>query len=424
VSSSAVMLDGIPALREESPASVDELAEVVKRAAASAEPMSPRGGGTKMHLGNGLRSAAVVIHTGGISGVVEYEPDNMTVSVLAGTRLEELQTVLQSRRQFLPLDPPVPGTATLGGIVACNTSGPLRFRYGTAKDMLLGVRIVHSDGTRSKAGGKLVKNVTGYDMCKLYTGSLGTLGILTELTFKVQPISESSATVLAVYRSLDSLLQAEQDCLSEGLLPDAIEGWNAPAFAPLGPTSGSMPWVLMVRFGEVKPAVAWQVAKLREIVERGGAEVLQLLEGEASESLWQTAASLRESVAGNEVALVKCCVLHRSTAETARRMDNLAEQLGATLSLYCHAGTSILYGRFLWPDERPQAVELRRGLEELREYCTSVGGHAVIERASPAVKAGIDVWGYDAPALAIMRKIKREFDPDGLLNPGRFVGGI
>jgi glycolate oxidase FAD binding subunit len=424
VSSSAVMLHGIPALREESPASVDELAEVVKRAAALAEPMSPRGGGTKMHLGNGLRSAAVVIHTAGISGVVEYEPDNLTVSALAGTRLEELQTVLRSRKQFLPLDPPFPGIATLGGIVACNTSGPLRFRYGTVKDMLLGVRIVHADGTRSKAGGKLVKNVTGYDMCKLYTGSLGTLGILTELTFKVQPISESSATVLAACNSIDSLLQAVQDCLSQGLLPDAIEGWNAPAFAPLGPTSGSAPWVLMVRLGEVRPAVEWQVARLREIVARAGAEVLQLLEGEASESFWQTAASLRESVAGKEAALAKCSVLHRSTAETARRMENLAGQLGATLSLYCHAGTSVLYGRFLWTDEHPNPAELKRGLEELREHCISAGGHAVIERASPAVRAGIDVWGYEAPALAIMRKIKHQFDPDGLLNPGRFVGGI
>jgi len=386
--------------------------------------MSARGGGTKMHLGNTLRSAPVVIHTGGLSAVVEYEPDNLTVSALAGTRLDELQHVLRGRRQFLPLDPPAAAVATLGGIVACNTSGPLRFRYGTIKDMLLGVKILHADGTRTKAGGKLVKNVTGYDMCRLYAGSLGTLGILTELTFKVHPLPESSATLLAAYRSLDAVLEAKQGCLSAGLLPDAIEGWNSSAFASLGPAATSMPWILIVRFGEVRPAVSWQVARLREIVARGGGEVLQLLEDESSERLWQIAASLRETAEGMETALIKCCVLHKSIHEAAHRMESLAERLGAQLSVYCHAGACILYGRYVWQDTRPEPPELRGELEELRKYCVSAGGHAVIERASPAVKDGIDVWGYDAPALEIMRRIKREFDPKGLLNPGRFVGGI
>jgi glycolate oxidase FAD binding subunit len=424
VTSSAGMADGHPVLRGESPASIDELAEAVKRAAASAEPMSATGGGTKLHLGNPFRSAPVMIHTGELAGIVEYEPDNMTVSALAGTRLEDLQKVLRGRRQFLPLDPPAAESATLGGLVACNTSGPLRFRYGTIKDMLLGVKILHADGTRTKAGGKLVKNVTGYDMCRLYTGSLGTLGIFTELTFKVHCLSESGATLLASYRSLDALLQARQDCLSAGLLPDAVEGWSSSAFAPLGTADVSTRWTLMVRFGEVRPAVAWQVARLREVVGRSGGEVLQLLEDESSDSFWRVAASLRETAEGTETVLVKCCVLHESAHEAALRMERLAGRLGAQLSVYCHAGTCVLYGRLVWHDARPEPRELRRELEDLRRYCVSAGGHVVIERASPAVKDGIDVWGYDAPALEIMRRIKREFDPKGLLNPGRFVGGI
>ena len=424
MTSSAALIDGLPALREEFPSSVDELAEAVKRAAASREPMSATGGGTKLHIGNPLRSAPVVIHTGSLSGVVEYEPDNMTVSALAGTRVDELQKVLRAQRQFLALDPPAAERATLGGLVACNTSGPLRFRYGTINDVLLGDKILHADGTRTKAGGKLVKNVTGYDMCRLYTGSLGTLGVFTELTFKVHPLSDSSATLLASYRSLDSLLQAKQDCFTAGLLPDAVEGWNSSAFAAFGRASTPAPWVLMVRFGEVRPAVTWQAAKLREIVAHSGGQVLQLLEEEASEGFWQSAASLRETCEGTETAMVKCCVLHRSANEAALRMERLAARLRARLSVYCHAGACVLYGRFVWDEALPQPLELRCGLEELRKYCVSAGGHAVIERASPAVKDGIDVWGYEAPALEIMRRIKREFDPNALLNPGRFVGGI
>ncbi len=424
MTSSAALFDGLSVLREEFPSSVDELAEAVKRAAASKEPMSATGGGTKLHIGNLLRSAPVVIHIGALSGVVEYEPDNMTVSALAGTPLGELQKVLRARRQFLPLDPPAAEAATLGGLLACNTSGPLRFRYGTVKDTLLGVRILHADGTRTKAGGKLVKNVTGYDMCRLYAGSLGTLGIFTELTFKVSPLPETNATLLASYRDLDSLLQAKQDCLTAGLLPDAVEGWSSSAFAPLGTAAPPAPWLLMVRFGDVRPAVEWQGSRLREIVARTEGQTLEWLENEASERFWQSASSLRETSEGTETAVIKCSVLHRSTSEAALRMARLADRLGARLSVYCHAGACVLYGRFVWNEARPQPLELRRELEDLRKYCVSAGGHAVIERASQAVKEGIDVWGYEAPALEIMRGIKREFDPNGLLNPGRFVGGI
>jgi glycolate oxidase FAD binding subunit len=424
VTSSAALLDGLSVLREEFPSSVDELAEAVKRAAASKEPMSATGGGTKLHIGNPLRSAPVVIHTDALSGVLEYEPDNLTVSALAGTRLGELQKVLRARRQFLPLDPPAAEAATLGGLLACNTSGPLRFRYGTIKDILLGIRILHADGTRTKAGGKLVKNVTGYDMCRLYAGSLGTLGIFTELTFKVSPLPETGATLLASYRDLDSLLQARQNCLTAGLLPDAVEGWNSSAFAPLGTAAPPAPWLLMVRFGDVRPAVEWQRSRLREIVARTGGRTLEWLENEASERFWQSASSLRETIEGTETAVIKCSALHRSTSEAALRMARIADRLGARLSVYCHAGACVLYGRFVWNEARPQPLELRRELEDLRKYCVSAGGHAVIERASRAVKEGIDVWGYEAPALEIMRRIKREFDPNGLLNPGRFVGGI
>ncbi len=424
MTSSATLIDGLPVLREEFPSSIDELAEAVTRAAALREPMTAMGGGTKLHIGNPLRSAPVVIHTGDLSGVVEYEPDNMTISALSGTRLGDLQRVLRTRRQFLALDPPAADAATLGGLVACNTSGPLRFRYGTVKDMLLGIKVLHADGTRTKAGGKLVKNVSGYDMCRLYTGSLGTLVVFTELTFKVHPIPESSATLLAAYRSLDSLIQARQGCLAAGLLPDAVEGWNSPALAALGPAVSQVPWALMVRFGEVRPAVAWQVAKLRDIIADSGGEVLQLLEDEASERFWQSAASLRETSEGTETLLVKCCVLHRSAGEAALRMERLAGRLGARLSVYTHAGACVLFGRFVWDAVPPQPLELRHELEALRRYCVAAGGHAVIERASAEVKDGIDVWGYEAPALAIMQGIKREFDPNGLLNPGRFVGGI
>ncbi len=417
-------IDEIPVEREEAPSSADELSRVLKHASETATPLVPVGGGTKLHLGNPPRSARLAVRTGRLRGIVEYEPDNMTVSALSGTPLQELQDVLREKGQFLPLDAPRPAEATIGGLVACNTSGPIRFRYGTIRDFLIGVKIVHADGVRTKAGGKLVKNVTGYDMCKLYTGSLGTLGILSELTFKVQPRQEAAASVILSYPSPQSALEATQAFLRAELLPDAMELWNAPALE--GITDEPMPaaWILMIGLSEVIPAVRWQVSRLKEVLAATGGTLLRELDSVDSESWWQRAASAREISLEGEEAAVKCSVMYQSTAETVLRMEEMGGRLGARLRIYCHAGSYVVYGRYQWATAGPTPETLRGELETLRAYCAARAGHMVVERVRPAVKAGFDVWGYDAPALEIMRRIKQQFDPKGILNPGRFVGGI
>ena len=422
-----IAIDGISPGREETPATPEELSRVMKDAFNGGLSVIPVGGGTKLHLGNSPRSAELAIRTSRLTGIVEYEPDNMTVSVLCGTTLLELQMVLKASNQFLPLDPPHASRATLGGIVACNSSGPIRFRYGTIRDMLIGVKIVHADGTPTKAGGKLVKNVTGYDMCKLYTGSLGTLGILSELTFKVQPRTDSMATVFLAYPSITLALEATQLFMKSDLLPDAMEAWNREALLPLSDFSGSTqsPWVLMIRFGEVEPAVQWQLERLKEIAPGSGGEVVNVLSMEQSEQFWEKASSAREAADAREETLVKCSVLYRSVPETARQLLDTGARLGAHTMLYCHAGTFVLYARYLWETGRKRnSGELREAFRALRSFCQAEGGHAVVEKTSPEVKNGFDIWGYDGSALQIMRRIKEEFDPKGLLNPGRFVGGI
>lgn len=423
----SIEFDGYTLLEEETPGSPEELSEIVKDAFQSGKVMTPVGGGTKLHLGNLPRAAQLAVRSCRLSGVVEYEPDNMTVSVLAGTPLNQLQEALSQGNQFLPLDPPHPSQATVGGIVSCNSSGPLRFRYGTVRDLLIGVKLVHADGTATKAGGKLVKNVTGYDMCKLYTGSLGTLGILSELTFKVQPRSESVATLFVAYPSIKTALEAAQLFLRSDLLPDAIEAWNREALESLrlSWSRDERPWVLMLRFGEVEAAVRWQVERLKDAVSKTEGEVLGVLALQESLEFWESAASAREAQNAREEALVKCSVLYQSTAETVRRMEEAGKELGARTALFCHAGTYIIYGRYRWESPDAPAPELmRQVLSSLRAHCVSLGGHMVVEKVRSEVKNGFDIWGYEAAALEIMRRIKHEFDPRGLLNPGRFVGGI
>ncbi len=418
------LVDDIPVECEEAPGSTAELREAAARAFSAGTVMLPVGGGTKLHLGNLAPRGAVAIRTSGLRGIAEYEPDNMTVSVRAGTPLAEVQEVLAGQGQFIPLDPPDPKRATLGGLVSCNTSGPLRFRYGTMRDFLLGVRVVHADGTETKAGGKLVKNVTGYDMCKLYTGALGTLGIVAEATLKVMPLTEDATTVVLGCDTFGAALETAQSLLRADLLPEALEAWNGAAFSRTASGRAAAPWVLMIRLGDTSPAVRWQAGRALEIAAAGSRAVLLELGAQESRLFWQGAAGAREAPAGGQEARVKCSVVHRAAADVAQRMQEMADSLRARLEVYCHAGTYVLYGRYLWEDGAPASDALRAGLAVLRRRCAGSGGHMVVETVRPEVKAGFDVWGYDAPALEIMRRIKREFDPQALLNRGRFVGGI
>jgi len=424
VAATILEIDGVDVSGEETPESPQELARIMKEVHDAGKPMAAVGSGTKLHLGNPLRAACVAMRTRRLSGIVEYEPDNLTVSVLAGTPLRELQETLRAHNQFLPLDPPLAERATLGGIVACNSSGPLRFRYGTVRDMLIGIGIVHADGTATKAGGKLVKNVSGYDMCKLYAGSLGTLGIFSDLTFKVQPRSDAVATVMLGYASLRQAFEATQALLRADLAPDTLEALSGAAFAQLTGDAPVAPWILLVRFGESDCAVRWQVDSLRGIASASGGTIANALGTKESEEFWQRAASARESCDSDEPLLVKCSVMYKSAPDTGQFMADLGDRLQARTLLYCHCGSYILYGRYEWPQGACSAEALLREIAALRRYCAAAGGHAVVEKIRSDVKRSLDVWGYEGQAIDLMRRIKNEFDPNGLLNPGRFVGGI
>lgn len=417
-------IDGVPIEREAMPQSVEELSHAVQQACAHDWSMVAVGGGTQLHLGNPPRSARLALHTGELRGVVEYEPGNLTVSVRAGTILQELQDLLGRENQFLPLDPPHAERATIGGLLATNASGPIRFRYGTARDLLLGIQVIHADGSRTRAGGKLVKNVTGYDMCKLYIGSLGTLGIISELTFKVQPKSEAIATAMLAYPTLRAALEATQTFLRADLMPDALEAWNGAAFEAIAEGVEDAPWVLLIRFGETDAAVRWQLDRLRELVSSEGGSILNILGTSESEIIWRRAASAREPSAEGADLWLKVSVLHQSITDMERRMVELGERLQARTLLFCHAGTSILYSRYHWARNECECGEMASAIVDLRRHCAAIGGHLVVEKIRPEAKRGLDVWGYETPALELMRRVKRQFDPKGLLNPGRFVGGI
>ena len=216
-------IDGVAAQRRIAPTSAAELAEAVHAADQAGQAVAPVGGGTQLELGMPPARLDVVIETTALDRVVEYEPADLTITVEAGIRFSRLQSLLAEQGQFLALDPPAEDDATLGGLIATNASGPLRFAYGTARDLVIGTRVANPDGALTRAGGRVVKNVAGYDLNKLYIGSLGTLGIIVELSLKLAPIPPASASVIAQFADLDGVRGVLNAVVHSPLSPLAVE---------------------------------------------------------------------------------------------------------------------------------------------------------------------------------------------------------
>src|SRR5919201_4924094 len=198
-------IDGLHPISRSTPSSAAELAEALHAADSAGQAVIPYGGGTQLDLGMPPTRADLLLETGQLHRVVEYEPADLTVTVEAGMRFGELQRLLGDNGQFLALDPPADAEASIGGLIATNASGPLRFSYGTARDLVIGTRVANPDGTLTHAGGRVVKNVAGDHLNKLYIGSLGTLGIIVELSFKLAPVPPVMSTALGSFGSLDDV---------------------------------------------------------------------------------------------------------------------------------------------------------------------------------------------------------------------------
>ena len=400
-------VDGLAPRWLAAPTTVEQLAQVVARAHAEQLSVIPRGNGGHLDHGCPPRRVDVVLDLRRLDTVIEHNPDDLTVSVQAGMTAGALATRLSSHRQALPLDPPGFRARTLGGIAATQASGPLRLRYGTMRDLLLGVRFVQADGVLTWGGAKVVKSVTGYDVPKLMVGSLGTLGVLVELTLRLHPVPDTEATWLATFSSTE----AGQDCvamvLDSSLQPNRLEMLDERSLAACGLTPAAA--ALAVSFATVEPAVRAQGAALGALVARAGGHL-----DSADASLW---AAYDRVVSGAGAVVLRIGTvpsrLVGTFAETRRALD------GAAVA-GC-AGLGALRARVDGHD----VAALARGIERLREFVADVDGGVMIERGPRALREAIDPWGpVPAPALAVMRAIKHEFDPAGVLNRGRFVAGL
>jgi glycolate oxidase FAD binding subunit len=392
------------------PSIAEELKSVITRAYSNGWGVVPCGSGTKLGWGGMSKGVDLVVSTERLNRVVEHAVGDLTVTVEAGVKFADLQEILLKTGQFLPLEPAYPQEATIGGIVATADSGSWRQRYGGVRDMLLGISFVRSDGQIAKAGGRVVKNVAGYDLMKLFTGSYGTLGILTEVTLRVYPVQEAAATVVLTGEK-EAIASATKTLLASALTPTAVDLLSTKLITQLGFGQGMG---LMVRFQSVTDSVKEQSSRLLEVGQQLGLQ--GTLYTDANEAnLWQ---SLQEQIwtAPHQPAITcKIGVLPTAAVTTLTQLDTLTSSTGLG---FIHAGSGL--GRLRLD---PAAVTPETILE-MRRHCQAQSGFLTVLEAPISLKQQLDVWGYNSSALNIMSQIKQQFDPKNLLSPYRFVGGI
>ena len=408
------------------PENEDQIADVLCLADEHDATVFPRGGGSHMRLGATPERVDVVLSIERLRRQLAYEPGDMTTTVQAGMPLTELQGALGAQSQFVALDPPATAATTLGGVIATNASGPRRLLYGTARDVVLGISVATADGARTKAGGRVVKNVTGYDLTKLYIGSLGTLGVVLELTFKVHPLPPGEATIGIACAGHADILPVLNALLRLPLRLSSLELLNAPALAAMQASSGvTMPtssYLFLARLEGDAAVIVSQKQRagdaLRTLSLSAPADIHAMpAQSEEQKHLWSSLAA-------------QAFMPDTVTAKVGLRITDVGafcaevEALPADPPwlLHAHAGNGIVSVQIPIADGNEETLLAQ--VQALDACVARRNGHRVIERAPVAVKRRCEVWGPVGDNFAVMQALKASYDPRRRLNPGRFIGGL
>ncbi len=395
-------------------AGVAELSSAIAASADEGRPIYPVGGGTSLTLGAAVSQPGTILSLRRLNRLVDYPSGDLTISVEAGMTMGQLAQHLSTENQRLPIDVARADTATVGGVVAANLSGPRRYRFGTVRDYLLGLTAIDGTGKSFSAGGRVVKNAAGYDLTRLMIGSLGTLGVITQATFMVRPKPEKSALAaiwLPALNRADTVLQAlDAKCL-EPTAVELVAGHKPPAAL-----SVQAPASLWIGVEGDAAEVQWKLDGLGRFCRDQALEVAIHDNPEATQAIWQALTDHGSIVPADplDTALtVEVTVLPSKSAILAERLLEWNQQL----SIHCHAGSGVLVVRTACePDQACHvAAEIRRRAGEL-------GGQAAVTAWPPESRMDQQtVWGPPGGQLRVMQRIKRQFDPRGILNPGRFI---
>jgi len=421
------------------PGSAEEVAEIIRMAAAEKLAVIPCGARTKLRIGMPPARYDLALDMTRLDRVVAYDPDDLTLSVEPGLKLAKLLPQLASHKQTLPLALPYASSTTVGGAISSGVDSPLRQGYGTARDFVLGIEFVTGEGIAAKSGGRVVKNVAGYDLHKLLIGSLGTLGVITRVNFRTFPLPASRG-FLASFPGFEGALELRSRIASSPLQPltlDIISPEVAQLFAkrtpttletelgPTGPWLSTSEWTLAAGIGGSATVLERQAKDLTQMAEEARATTTDVLDDAARPLFW---GRLREAIP---------MLLEEEPSTTILRIGALPTAAGIVLEgvqraaearrLRCATivrGTGTIYAALT-------AYEGVAPLESVTGTCIRVfdlagglGGHASVPWCPTELKDRLNVWGSPRGDIELMRRLKQAFDPHGILSPGRFVGGL
>ncbi|MCY4026008.1 MAG: FAD-binding oxidoreductase [Acidobacteria bacterium] len=392
--------DGVQPRLMAEPATPEEFAAALAWASSEGLRVLVAGGRTKLDWGAGSGPIDLLLSTARLHRVVEHRHGDLTATVEAGATLAAVNAALAARGQRLPWDPPWPERATIGGIVATNDSGPRRHGHGAPRDSIIGVTMARADGRAARAGGIVVKNVAGYDLSRLLTGSFGCLGVVLTATFKLAPAPPASRTLEVTVDSLEAAAPIAADLATAPLTPTAIE-------------VASPPVRLLVRFESVAASVSEQAEAARAVV---GARGVAAIHADADEQAVWARHAAHWSAPGT---LLKLATVPAELFPTLVWLRGRAAGAGSELAAAGRAGLGVVDLRLDGPLEAQAEV-----VTELRARLPVGRGSAVIRRGAPELRSEVGAWGPIGDALPVMQAIKRRFDPAGLLNPGRGPGGL
>ncbi|MCD4715137.1 MAG: FAD-binding oxidoreductase [Desulfobacterales bacterium] len=439
------------------PGNTKEVSGVVKLASRENLAIVPRGSGTKMCLGNPPKRLDLVVCVSRMNHMIDVDTSNLTITVEAGVKFRDIQARLATQEDrcylplddlttvadevicsdrshsgcFLPMDPSHANEATIGGIIAANSSGPRRLLYRLPRDSILGVRMVAPTGEILGSGGKTVKNVSGYDVSKLAVGSMGSLGILCEMTFKLLPLPEKMETLLISFGSFSDTSDFVEGLFETTLLPASVDVMNRRAYSHLRmdgiPDFGQGGYVSAIALEGFEPAVERIRNEISHMAKANGARSVAGIHEEKHPLFWLAISDLEQDLAGKAPGHIRARINYpisewRGVIESAEIAFSGAD---LDYTIQTHAGSGICLANLLVDKEDSEGMDRAViTLNSLLGHCLRVGGNLVVERAPAGVKERLKVWGEAGSDFVVMKRVKDQIDPAGVMSPGRFIGGL
>ena len=406
------------------PQSSAHVAGVLRFAAEHELAVIPCRNGTKLRVGNPPRRYDIALSLKDMNRVWHYEPADLTISAEPGMKFGDFLHFVGRHGLWLPLDPAGGGRASLGGIVATNSTGPLRLSYGAPRDMVLGMKIATSDGKIVKTGGRVVKNVAGYDMAKLLIGSYGTLGVIVEVSFKLFPLPVTRSTFVIPAGTLGIGRDTRRRILGSPLNPMRMVLLDARAATLMRRGTSVAAEIkepeIWIEFGGSEKVLDRCARELEGLGKAAGAPV-QRLEATSAVKVWDRIGDFQNclSEVSPRVTILKVALPGAAGEEFLSRANQEAASEGVRLASFAQVGVGVVHLGLL--DEVSETVAL---VGRLRSAAEDLGGALVVERCSPELKERLDVWGATGDDFNVMKQVKAAWDPKGVLSPGRFVGGL